>query len=125
MDLVDFAARIPPQYKQHGREGKWVLKKAMEPFLPRDVIYRPKSGFGSPLRRWLRVELSDWLADLLSPEHLQNRGLFDVQAVQCLISNNAAGKVDASYTLLSLACIEIWCRYFIDRPGSFSSSVSI
>lgn len=125
LDLVEFAARIPCQYKQRGREGKWVLKKAMEPYLPHDVIYRPKSGFGAPLRRWLRVELRDWLADVLSPERLQSRGLFDVQAVQRLIADNAEGRLDASYTLLSLACIEIWCRYFIDQPGPPSPSSSI
>ena len=125
LDLVDFAARIPSQYKQRGREGKWVLKKAMEPYLPHDVIYRPKSGFGAPLRRWLRVELRDWLADTLSPERLQKRGLFDPQAVQRLMADNAAGRLDASYTLLSLACVEIWCRYFIDRPGLPSPSTSI
>ena len=123
LDLVEFAARIPHQYKQRGREGKWVLKKAMDSYLPHDVIYRPKSGFGAPLRRWLRVELRDWLAITLSPERLHSRGLFDPLAVQRLISANAEGKVDASYTLLSLACIEIWCRRFIDRVGSpFPSS---
>jgi asparagine synthase (glutamine-hydrolysing) len=118
LDLVEFAARIPSQYKQRGREGKWVLKKAMEPYLPHHVIYRPKSGFGAPLRRWLRVELRDWLGDTLSPERLHRRGLFDPLAVQRLIQANEEGKFDASYTLLSLACIEIWCRRFIDGPGS-------
>jgi asparagine synthase (glutamine-hydrolysing) len=115
LDLVEFAARIPSRYKQCGKEGKWVLKKAMEPFLPHDVIYRPKSGFGAPLRRWLRVELRDWLADVLSPERLHSRGLFVPQAVQRLIAANDEGKLDASYTLLSLACIEIWCKFFIDH----------
>lgn len=118
LDLVEFAARIPSQYKQRGRQGKWVLKKAMEPYLPHDVIYRPKSGFGAPLRRWLRVELRDWLLDALSPESLRSRGLFDPMAVQRLIQANEEGKFDASYTLLSLACIEIWCRRFIDSPRS-------
>jgi len=115
IELVDFAARIPSEYKQRGRESKWVLKKAMEPYLPQDVIYRPKSGFGAPLRRWLRVELRDWLSDTLSPERLHSRGLFDPQAVQRLIAANAEGRLDASYTLFSLACIEIWCKFFIDQ----------
>jgi len=118
LDLVDFAARIPPKYKQRGREGKWVLKKAMQPYLPLEVIYRPKSGFGAPLRRWLRVELRDWLSDTLTPERLRSRGLFDPIAVQRLIEANEEGKFDGSYTLLSLACIEIWCRRFIDSPAS-------
>lgn len=120
LDLVDFAARIPSQYKQRGCESKWLLKKAMEPYLPHDVIYRPKSGFGAPLRSWLRVELRDWLEDTLSPDRLHSRGLFDPQAVQRLIAGNAAGRLDASYTLLSLASIEIWCKFFIDEKPLYT-----
>jgi asparagine synthase (glutamine-hydrolysing) len=120
LDLVDFAARIPVALKQRGQVGKWVLKKAMEPYLPHDVIYRPKSGFGAPLRRWMRHELRELLGDLLSVDSLKRRGLFDAAAVQRLIASNDAGKVDASYTLLSLLCIEIWCRRFVDRPNSNS-----
>ena len=116
LDLVEFAAHIPSKFKQRGREGKWV-KKAMEPYLLHGVIYRPKSGFGAPLRRWLLVELRDWLSNILSPDRLKNRGLFDPFAVQRLIAANAEGKFDASYTLLSLACIEIWCSRFIDSTG--------
>lgn len=114
-DLVEFAQRIPLALKQRGQEGKWVLKKAMEPYLPRDVIYRAKSGFGAPLRRWMRHELRELVGDLLSVESLKRRGLFDPNAVQRLIAANDAGRVDASYTLLSLLCIEIWCRGFVDQ----------
>ncbi len=116
-DLVEFASRILPELKQRGSVSKWVLKKAMEPFLPKDVIYRPKSGFGAPLRRWMRVELRPMLGDLLSEMSLRRRGLFDTFAVHKLIAMNDAGKVDASYTLLSLLCIELWCRHFIDQPS--------
>jgi len=114
LDLVDFASRIPPCFKQRGSVGKWVLKKAMEPYLPREVIYRPKTGFGAPLRRWMRHELRELLGDMLSTENLRRRGMFDPAAVQRLIHQNDAGQVDAAYTLLSLLCIEIWCRHFID-----------
>jgi asparagine synthase (glutamine-hydrolysing) len=114
LDLVDFAARIPLGLKQRCQEGKWVLKKAMEGSLPHDVIYRPKSGFGAPLRRWMRHELRKLLGDLLSVASLKRRGLFDPVAVHRLIAANDAGKVDAAYTLLSLLCIEIWCRRIVD-----------
>ena len=62
LELVDFAAQIPTRYKQRGSVGKWVLKKAMEPYLPADVIYRSKTGFGAPLIRWIRFELRELLA---------------------------------------------------------------
>ena len=114
LDLVEFAATIPARFKQRGSEGKWVLKKAMEPFLPNDVIYRPKSGFGAPLRRWMRFELRELMADVLGEQSLRARGLFDPVAVEKLIEANDKGRIDASYTLLSLICIELWCRHFLD-----------
>jgi len=86
----------------------------MEPYLPHDVIYRPKTGFGAPLRRWMRHELRELLGDYLSVDSLRRRGLFKPDAVQRLIADNDAGRVDAAYTLLSVLCIEIWCRGFVD-----------
>ncbi len=114
LDLAEHAAQIPLGLKQRGRVGKWVLKKAMESYLPHDVIYRPKSGFGAPLRRWMRHDLRPLLGDLLSEDSLKNRGLFEPAAVQQLIAQNDSGQVDASYILLSLLSIEIWCRAYID-----------
>lgn len=118
-DLVEFAARVPSDLKLRHGMGKWVLKRAMEPYLPHDVIYRAKTGFGAPLRRWMRRDLRELLGDLLSTSSLNARGMFDPAAVHRLIEANDAGRVDASYTLLSLLCVEIWCRSFLDgRPGA-------
>jgi asparagine synthase (glutamine-hydrolysing) len=110
VDLVEFAGRVPVSLKQMGAEGKWPLKKAMEPYLPREVIYRPKSGFGAPLRHWMRFELREIVGDLLSEESLNKRKLFEPLAVRKLIEANDSGKIDGSYTLLSMLCIEIFLR---------------
>jgi asparagine synthase (glutamine-hydrolysing) len=112
-ELVEFAYNIPDQFKQKGSEGKWILKKALEGHLPQDVIYRPKTGFGAPVRRWMRNELRELLGDMLSFDRLKSRGLFDPAAVWKLIVDNDKGKIDASYTLFSLLCIEIWCRNYV------------
>ncbi|WP_372763572.1 asparagine synthase (glutamine-hydrolyzing) [Litorivivens sp.] len=121
LDLVQFANQVPLRYKQRGMHGKWVLKKALEPELPMDVIWRPKTGFGAPLRGWMRNELRDFLADVLSEQNLRRRGVFDSGAVHSLIEANQSGRVDASYTLLSILCIELWFKRFIDAPSSASS----
>jgi asparagine synthase (glutamine-hydrolysing) len=113
-DLVRLANALPPQLKQNGAEGKWVLKKAMEPYLPKEVIYRPKTGFGAPLRHWLRHELRGWVRDVLSADSLRRRALFDPSSVAGLLADDEAGRVDAAYTILGLVSIEIWCREFID-----------
>jgi asparagine synthase (glutamine-hydrolysing) len=114
LELVDFAARIPARFKQRGAVGKWVFKRAMEQYLPREVIYRPKAGFTAPLRRWMQNELRPIVGDYLSPDSLRRRGLFDPAAVSLLVDANSAGRVDANHTILSLLCIEVWCRRFVD-----------
>ena len=115
IDLNKSVSEIPSNMLQRGKEGKWVLKKAMEDFLPRDVIYRPKTGFGAPIRSWLKGELRWFMMDLLSKEAILNRGFFDPEAVHRLINVHETGKRDVAYTIFSLMCIEIWCRIFIDR----------
>jgi asparagine synthase (glutamine-hydrolysing) len=119
-DLVAFAAGLPLEYKQRGAVGKWVFKKAMEPYLPRNVIYRPKAGFGAPMRHWLRHQLRHVVEDTLSPHVLKARGLFDPAAVQSLAEHDRAGRIDGSYTLFSMICIELWCRIFIDQRRTYS-----
>ncbi len=115
-DLVDFAAKLPPNMKQRGRIGKYVLKKAMAADLPSEVINRPKTGFGVPLRRWIKSELSELINDYLSAESIKRRGVFDPKGVQRLIDLDRAGKIDAAYSILALICIEMWMRIFIDKP---------
>jgi asparagine synthase (glutamine-hydrolysing) len=118
LDLVEFAARVPDGLKQRGRVGKWVLKRAMEPYLPHDVIYRPKTGFTAPIRRWMRGDLLPMVNDLLGSESVRRRGIFDPPAVEAIVRANAEGRIDASHTILAMLCLEIWCRAFIDRfPG--------
>ena len=115
IELIASAASLPVSVKQVGAEGKWVFKKAMEPYLPRDIIYRKKTGFGMPLRAWMKSELGELLDDLLSHETIARRGYFDPKAVQALRDDSEKGLVDGSYLLLSMMNIELWSRIFLDR----------
>ncbi|VFN06054.1 MAG: asparagine synthase (glutamine-hydrolysing) [Candidatus Kentron sp. G] len=81
---------------------------------PRDVIHRPKTGFGAPLRAWLHGPLGTLLNDTLSEAALRRRGLFDQGAVRRLLALDRAGRVDASYPLFAVLCVELWCRRFLD-----------
>ena len=114
-DLVALAARIPSRLKQRGRTGKYILKRAMEPLLPQQLVYRRKTGFGAPLRQWLKNELRGPVDDLLASDAVRRRGLFEPNAVRRLISLDRAGRIDAAYTVFALLCIEMWCRLFVDR----------
>ena len=88
----------------------------MEPYLPRDVIHRTKTGFGAPLRHWLKSDLRPIVDDVLSDASLESRGLFDPEGVRRLVEMDRRMQVDATYTIFSMICIELWCRMFIDRP---------
>lgn len=123
-DLMSFAASLPDDMKQRGAIGKWLFKKSMEVHLPRDVIYRPKAGFGAPLRRWMREELRDHFETALVPSTLSRRGIFDVEAVSRLVQLDRAGRLDAAYPLFALVCIETWCRHFLDPAPAWSETDS-
>jgi asparagine synthase (glutamine-hydrolysing) len=114
LELVDFAAKIPGSMKQAGTEGKSIFKEAMRDMLPHGVVYRRKSGFGAPLRRWLRHELRGRVEDTLDPAVLRRRGFFDPRAVRALIDDDRQGRIDGAYTIFALVCFELWCRRFID-----------
>jgi asparagine synthase (glutamine-hydrolysing) len=114
-ELMALAARIPDRYRQRGQVSKWILKKAMEGILPDDIISRPKTGFGAPIRAWLLGPLKRMMHDLLSTDTLATRGFFDPAAVRQLLTDNEQGRVDYAYNILSLMCIELWCQEFIDN----------
>lgn len=113
-DLVSTVYGISDRLKQRGSEGKWILKKAMVGRLPNDVIYRPKTGFGAPLHEWMSCQLRPARAELLSEAVLKRRGIFDVHAVRRLIKASDDGRIDATYPIFALMCIELWCQMFVD-----------
>jgi asparagine synthase (glutamine-hydrolysing) len=116
-ELMALAAKLPLRMKQRGRTGKWVLRRAMEPYLPRSVIHRGKTGFGAPLRHWLRDELAPVVDDTLSPDSLRSRGLFDPAGVEELVRLDRQQRADATYTIFAILCVELWCRMFVDRAA--------
>lgn len=123
LDLVAFAGSLPVNMKQRGQTGKWIFKKAMEPYLPLDVIYRPKTGFGVPLRHWLHTILKPLVDDVLSDVSLISRGVFNPEAVHKLRLADQSGSIDASYTVFSMVCLELWCRQYMD--GAYALDINL
>jgi asparagine synthase (glutamine-hydrolysing) len=118
-ELVDLTARIPSKLKLRGTKRKWVFKKSQEGLVPHDVIWRPKAGFGAPVRAWLEGELSGLVADMLSRETIERRGLVRHAAVQKMWEENARGEADYSLRLYAILGLELWCRTFLDREWTF------
>lgn len=112
--LVNLTANLSDDLKLNQFTTKWILKKSMEGHLPREVIYRKKTGFGAPVRVWIKNELREIIRDLLSYESVQKRGIFDAEKIQQLLKDNENGKIDSSYTIIALLGLEIWFRNFIN-----------
>ena len=113
LDLVSFCARLPIELKQKQGMSKYIFKKSMEPYLPKSLIYRPKTGFGLPLRHWLQNDLRPLFEEILSKNSLQKNEFFDVQGVQNLFKLTTRGQIDGTYTLFAILCVEMWSRQFL------------
>lgn len=113
-ELVELAARIPARLKIKGLTRKYILKRAAEAWLPREIINRKKSGFSAPIRAWLVRDLQDMVEDLLSESNVRRRGYFNYSRVRKLIDDNVAGREDNSLKIFQLLTLELWHRTFID-----------
>ncbi len=114
-ELVDLSARLPSNLKIKGIKRKYILKKAAERLLPREVVWRKKAGFGAPIRSWLRGPLMPMVNDLLSIERVKKRGIFDPAAVRNLIDGNLSGRHDHNLNVFFLLTLELWMQQFLDQ----------
>lgn len=121
-NLAALAASVPASLKLRRGVTKWILRKALENDLPSEILHRPKTGFGVPLRRWLHGPLRPRVDELINPENVRRRGIFSPEAVSELLEADRAGTIDAAYTILGLICIELWCRTFLHPTHPSSGS---
>jgi asparagine synthase (glutamine-hydrolysing) len=109
-ELIEWAAGLPLALKLRGGEGKYVFKKALEPLVPNDLLYRPKMGFSVPLARWFRGPLRQRVRDALSSQVLADAGVFEMSYLQLLVNQHQSGARDHSATLWSLLMFESFLR---------------
>jgi len=119
--LVEWAAGLPPPLKLRGREGKYVFKSALEPYVPPEILYRPKQGFAVPLAAWFRGPLRQRLRETLSGPVLCESGLFDVAAIAALLDQHQSGERDHSAALWTLSMFESFLRRI--HSGSFQGEL--
>ena len=110
--LVEFAARLPVGYKLRGREGKYLLKKAMEPLLPREVIYRSKMGFALPLADWFRDGLYDLTREMILNSQSALSAYLNLNYIEHMLERHRRGAADLSFQLWALLVLEYWFREF-------------
>jgi len=113
-EMIEMAARMPPRLKLRGLKRKYVLKRALEGVLAKDVVWRKKAGFGAPIRSWLRGPLRPLIVDLLSEETVKRRGIFRPNEVKRVLDANFSGREDYNLHVFQLLGLELWHRAFID-----------
>jgi len=110
LDLSRFAWSVPSAHKIRWGTTKRILKQTAERWLPRDAIYRPKRGFGAPVRDWMRGEMADFTRDLLLSRAAIERGAFDPRGVEDALDSHVRGETDHGYLLYAMLTLELWCR---------------
>jgi asparagine synthase (glutamine-hydrolysing) len=128
--VVELAVAMPVKFKMPYLTGKRILKTTFADLLPREIVKRPKMGFGVPLDSWFRGELAGFLRDVLFDSRTLGRGYFRPEAVRQLVDDHQSGRWDHSYRLWALLFFELWHRMYLDEteppsspPPAFASNL--
>ena len=119
--LMEWANGLPAQLKLRRGITKFLLKKAMEPWLPRELLTRRKQGFGVPMAAWLRTDFRDLARDVLTDATARSRGLFRPEAVTTMLAEHDHGH-DHARLLWALIQFELWHRAYIDTPAVYPAA---
>jgi asparagine synthase (glutamine-hydrolysing) len=111
--LIEFIESLPPQLKLRGFTGKYLHKKAMLKWLPREVVYRKKKGFAHPIARWLRTSMRPLVEDCLLSGNSLIAGYFDQNYIREMLDRDRQGKENYMRHIYLLLSLELWNRAFI------------
>lgn len=113
--LVEFAATLPAHFKLNRGYGKYILRKAMDRKLPRDIVWTGKRPVVTPQREWMQSHLKTWVEELINDTQFKNRGLFQIKNVKNTFANYLAGGSENAFPIWQWINAEIWFREFVDR----------
>ncbi len=116
--VVERAVKIPDAMKVFRGTGKFILKRAAADLVPDRILRRPKTGFGAPVRTWMRELSGEVVRDCLSPGSLHSRGWVSVEGVREMRTRLLRGQSDQALQLWALVVLELWARRFLDQPVS-------
>ena len=106
--VAEFAWKLPLSMRIRQRQGKWILRQVLYRYVPREMVDRPKSGFGIPLATWLRGPLRDWAETLLEESRLRQDGYFNPAPTVKMWREHLSGKINWEYHLWDVLMFQAW-----------------
>ncbi len=119
-DLVEFGARLPGRYKINGRTQKYLLKRAAEAYLPKEIIYRPKAAFGTPIRAWMKRDLAETVRKTYTTMGTQTARFLRPELPLRMLDEHVAGTHDHAHSLWGLYALATWMNMQNESPGNIS-----
>jgi len=116
--FLEFAASMPSKYRYRNNESKYIIKKAMEPYLDDTILYRKKQGFPTPLAIMFQGDLREFVSNIIDSDLAHSRQYFDSLEVKRLLNEHSKGTRDHHKILWQLLVLELWHREFIDNKGA-------
>lgn len=123
--FMEWMSGLPPEAKLRGKEGKYSLKKAMESYLPKEILYRPKMGFAVPLAAWFRGPLRQRVREAVLGPVLAETGYFNASFLRELVDQHQSGRRDNSAAIWSLLMFESFYRQLQVEPGASVSATAV
>jgi asparagine synthase (glutamine-hydrolysing) len=119
--LVEFAWRLPEHMLVRGGIGKWILRQVLDRYVPRELVERPKAGFGIPIGQWLRSDLREWAEHLLQESAIRDQSILDPDPVRRMWEEHVSGRHDRQAYLWGVLMFQAW----MEREGTPMPSVGI
>lgn len=113
-EIVECFAQMPSDLKLKRFTRKYILKKAAERIIPKEIVWRKKAGFGAPIRSWITGDLKEMVHDLLSETRIRQRGYFNYKYCRKILDDEYSGKEYNSNHIWQLLTLELWHQQFID-----------